>query len=48
MQKLLKLRRNSLYPAHEIVADPDYFADFIKHYQQSQLLQESGGEEELL
>jgi hypothetical protein len=48
MQKLLKLRRNSLYPAHEIVSEPDYFADFIKHYQQSQLLQESGGEEELL
>lgn len=37
MQKMLKLRKNSLYPAHEIVSEPDYFADFIKHYQQAQL-----------
>lgn len=37
MQKILKLRRNSLFPAHEIVSEPDYFADFIKHYQQNQI-----------
>jgi hypothetical protein len=37
MRLLLKLRKNSLYPAHEIIAEPDYFADFIKHYQQQQL-----------
>lgn len=32
-QKLLQLRKNSLYPAHEIISEPDLFADFIKHYQ---------------
>lgn len=37
MQKILKLRKNSLFPAHEIVSEPDYFADFIKHYQQRQM-----------
>ena len=37
MQKILKLRKNSLYPAHEVVADSSYFADFIRHYQQQQL-----------
>ncbi len=37
MKKMLKLKRSSLYPAHEIVAEPDYFADFIKHYQQDQM-----------
>lgn len=37
MRKLLKLRRHSLYAAHEIVSEPDYFADFIKHHQQLQL-----------
>lgn len=37
MQKMLKLRKNSLFPAHEIVSEPDYFADFIKHYQQDQI-----------
>ena len=37
MRLLLKLRKNSLYPAHEIVTESDYFADFIKHYQQQQL-----------
>ena len=37
MRKILKLRKSSLNPAHEIVSDPDYFADFIKHYQQRQL-----------
>jgi hypothetical protein len=37
MKKLLKIRSSSLYPAHEIVSEPDYFADFIKHYQQAQL-----------
>ena len=41
MQKILKLRRNSLYPAHEIVSEPDYFTDFIKHYQQAQLEEDS-------
>ncbi len=33
MLMLLKLRKNSLYPAHEVVSEPDTFADFIKHYQ---------------
>ena len=37
MKKMLKLRKSSLYPAHEIVTEPDYFADFIKHYQQEQM-----------
>ena len=37
MRKILKLRKSSLNPAHEIVSDPDYFADFIKRYQQRQL-----------
>ncbi len=37
MQKMLKLRKNSMLPAHEIINEPDYFADFIKHYQQDQL-----------
>ncbi len=41
MQKILKLRKNSLFPAHEIVAEPDYFADFIKHYQQDQMSAEA-------
>lgn len=30
---LLELRKNSLLPAHEVVAEPDYFADFIKQFQ---------------
>lgn len=33
MLMLLKLRKNSLYPAHEVVSEPDTFADFIKQYQ---------------
>ncbi|MGN9154662.1 hypothetical protein ACTM9K_13595 [Bariatricus sp. HCP3S3_E12] len=33
MQKILQLRKNSLLPTHEIVSEPDYFADFIKKYQ---------------
>lgn len=37
MRLLLKLRKNSLYPAHEIIAEQDYFSDFIRHYQQNQL-----------
>lgn len=37
MRKLLKLRRYSLYPAHEVISEPDYFADFMKHYQQAQM-----------
>lgn len=37
MKKMLKLKSNSLYPAHEIVAEPDYFADFIKQYQQNRM-----------
>ena len=37
MQKMLKLRKNSLYPAHEIVAEPEYFADFVKNFQKRQL-----------
>lgn len=41
MQKMLKLRKNSLFPAHEIVSEPDYFADFIKHYQQGQMTDET-------
>lgn len=37
MLLLLQLRKSSLYPAHEIVSEPDTFADFIKHYQLYQL-----------
>lgn len=37
MQMLLQLRKNSLYPAHEIVSESDTFADFIKRYQLQQL-----------
>lgn len=35
--KQLKIRKNSLYPAHELISEPDYFADFIKTYQQMQM-----------
>ena len=34
---LLQLRKNSLYPAQEVVSETDAFTDFIKHYQVSQL-----------
>lgn len=37
MQIILKLRKNSLLAAHEIVSEPDYFADFIKEYQLKKL-----------
>lgn len=37
MRKILLIRKNSLYPAHEIVSEPDVFADFVKEYQQKQL-----------
>lgn len=37
MQMLLQLRKNSLYPAHEVISEPDSFADFIKQYQLYQL-----------
>lgn len=33
VQKILQLRKNSLLPAHELVSEEDYFADFIKEYQ---------------
>lgn len=34
---LLQLRKNSFYPAQEVVSETDAFTDFIKHYQVSQL-----------
>lgn len=37
MHKILRLRKNSLFPAHEIISEPDVFADFIKQYQCKQL-----------
>lgn len=37
IQKILQLRKNSLFPAHEIISEPDAFADFIKQYQCAQL-----------
>ena len=37
MLMLLQLRKNSLYPAHEVVSEPDTFTDFIKQYQLDQL-----------
>lgn len=37
MQKMLALRKNSLLPAHEVVFEQDYFADFIKQYQIAQI-----------
>lgn len=43
IQKILQLRKNSLFPAHEIVSEPDAFADFIRQYQCKQL--EEGGDE---
>lgn len=36
-QKMLELRKNSMLPAHEIVAEPESFADFIRHYQKKQM-----------
>ena len=36
VKKLLQIRKNSLFPAHEIISEPDSFADFIKDYQQKQ------------
>lgn len=36
VKKLLQIRKNSLFPAHEIISEPDSFADFIKDYQQRQ------------
>lgn len=36
MEVILKLRKNSVLPAHEIVSEPEYFRNFIKEYQQSQ------------
>ena len=35
-QMLLRLLKNSFYPAHEIVSESDLFSDFIKNYQQLQ------------
>ncbi|MBQ9823560.1 MAG: hypothetical protein IJM63_03610 [Solobacterium sp.] len=35
--KQLRIRQNSLFPAHEVISEPDYFADFIKKYQQTQM-----------
>lgn len=37
MQILLQLRKNSLYPAHEVVSESDSFTDFIRQYQLNQL-----------
>ena len=37
VRKLLKIRKNSLYPVHEIISEPDSFAEFIKGYQQKQI-----------
>lgn len=36
MNLLLQLRRNSLYPSHEIVSEAEPFTDFIMHYQMRQ------------
>lgn len=36
-QLLLKLRKNSLAAAHEIVANSESFAEFVKHFQQKQM-----------
>ena len=36
MNLLLQLRRNSLYPSHEIVSEAEPFTDFIMHYQMHQ------------
>lgn len=37
MELLLRLRKNSLYPAHEIVSGSDAFADFVRKLQQRQM-----------
>ena len=37
VHKKLQLRKNSLYPAHEIISESDSFTDFIKDYQRKQL-----------
>ncbi len=36
MQLLLKIRSNSLYPAHEVISEPEPFSSFIKYYQMHQ------------
>lgn len=36
IQKVLKLKKNSLLPAHELVSESELFADFIRAYQQTQ------------
>lgn len=36
-KKILQIKRNSLLSAHEIVSEPEYFADFIKEYQLKKL-----------
>ena len=41
---LLKVRRSSLLPAHEIVSEEDFFARFIREYQIRQM-QESKEEQ---
>jgi len=35
--KQLRIRQKSLFPAHEVISEPDCFADFIKKYQQTQM-----------
>ena len=37
IEKLLDIKRNSLYPAHEIISETDSFTDFIKDFQCQQL-----------
>lgn len=37
MQLLFQLRKNSLYPIHEIISESESFTEFIKQYQLSQL-----------
>lgn len=46
VRKQLKLRSESLCPAHEVLSEPDYFADFMKAFQQMQMAERKAAEEE--
>lgn len=46
MELLLRVRKHSLYPAHEVVSESDAFADFVRRLQQRQMAERKKTETE--